>query len=180
VRTQFGWIVLLTALSGAAVSGTVDAQVLDRLKRKLNEAKSEVQDARNDVDAVTHVDERVEAAANSAIPTEAQLENRAAAAVEDTAAVQSVREAERDANAVATADERAIAAAQGEVGAAEREVESALDVEGRARGAVDRTEGAAAARELESEVDAALTADERAARELERRRAELERATRLE
>jgi len=177
VRTKNGWILLLGCM---VLSGAAHADVLNRLKRKLNDAKSEVQEVRNDVDAVAHADEHIESAANQAIPTQAQIENRAAAEVESTAAVQAVRETERDANAVATADERAVAAVQGEIGAVEREVENALDVEGRAQSALNRTEAVAAARELERDANTVLTADERAELALQRERAELERAATLE
>lgn len=177
MRAQQLWLPLLGC---TVLAGSADAQVLDRLKRKLDEAKSEVQGVRNDVDVVTDADEHIEAATDRAIPTQAQVENRAVAEVEGTAAVQVVREAERDANAVATADERAVAEAQGEIGAAERQVDRALDVEGQARGALDRTEAATAARELERDANAVSTADERAELELQRERAEIERALALE
>lgn len=160
--------------------GVEAAGVLDRLKRKLDETQSELQEARNDVEAVSRTDDRVEAVADGAIPGAGEVENRATVELERTETVQGVRELQNDTNAVATADDRAKTAVDGEMSAAQREVEATLDVESRARRELDATEAAAAAREAESAVNTVLTADERAESELERQRAEIERAAKFE
>jgi hypothetical protein len=177
-----GKLVALAAVVGCAslVSQTAEAGLLDRIKRKAEEVKTDARVVRNDVDSVTNVDERVESrvesAADQAIPSGTQLENRAAGRVESTEAVRAARGVEHDVNAAATADERAKATVGNEVRATERTVEAAVDIEGRARTELGRTDAAVAVREAERDVQSVLTADEQAERELQRERASLERA----
>jgi hypothetical protein len=149
--------------------------LLDRLKRKADGASREARDLRDDVEAATDVEARVESTVDRAIPSETQIEHRAAASIESTAAVQAVRQVESDADDVATADERAHAAVTGERNSLESEVDRATDVEGRARNEVGRTEAARTVRETQRDVHSVTTIDDRAEREVQRQRDSLER-----
>src|SRR5690606_6698888 len=180
----------LFALSNASPAQAQLGGLLDRVKRKADEAAAEVRDARRGVESATDVHGRAErevdgalADVERAVPTEEKLERRAEQAIETTEPVQGLRAAEREAHDVATADERAAAAARAEVRRTERDIERATDVEGRARTAAERTAPAVAAREAERDVRQAerdvrdvTEADDRARRGVEQEVGDLERA----
>jgi hypothetical protein len=176
MRIPFRLALLLGAplLLGQPASAQLGG-LLDRVKRKADDAAAEARELRRDVESTTDVEGRAEAEVGrtraeveDTAPTEQRIENRVTNEAEKTAAGVAVREAERDVNTIGTADERAEAAARGEVRRTETEIERATDVEGRARGEVERTDAAVTVREAERDVRSVTTADERAQAELER------------
>jgi hypothetical protein len=170
-----GASLILTSASLLGQSAAADG-LLDRLKRRAEAATREAKELRSDVEAATDVDARVEGTIDRAVPSEADVEQRAAARVQDTPAVEAVHEAASDAEYVTTADERARAAVSGEQHAVEHEIDRATDIEGRARAEISQTEAAHAVRETQRDVDSVTTIDEQAQNELRQQRASLERA----
>jgi hypothetical protein len=169
------WVGAVSILGCALPHQSAEAEgPLDRLKRKVESASREARDLRDPVDSATDVEARVEAAVDSSVPGETQIDHRAAAGVESTSAVQAVRAAESDVHHVVSADERARAAARSELNAVERDVERATDLEGRARNEVGRTDAARTVQEMQREVQAVTTADERAQRDVQGQRDGLE------
>jgi hypothetical protein len=110
----------LTVLLGAATLG-IDAAaadlggLLDRVRRKADEAAAETRELRRDVETATDIEGQAQAEVNQAqreaeqaVPTEQGIEGRARGEIESTEAANAVRRVERDVDRAVTADERAV------------------------------------------------------------------------
>lgn len=148
--------------------------LLDRAKRRAQEAAEparEVREIRREAEAAADVERRAEeelarerAELDRVMPNEQRVEALAVDEAERSAAGRALREAQGDAQQIETADERAEADMRARAARSEADARRAVDLETRARGAVERTEAAQSIGAAERDVRDA----ERDARQVER------------
>lgn len=169
-------ILVAAALLALQPQGTASAGLLDRIKRKAEEATESVRELNNEIESVEQADDRVETQAGAAV-TEVErdidagtdLEGRSRDAVSQSgvagdarAAARETSRVEADLDRAATTDERAQAEGERRLSQAERDTQTALDVEGRARTEIRGSEAAGAVARTERDIDNAAHIDERA------------------
>ena len=148
------------------------AGILDRIKKKAEEATEAVREVRDDVETVTSVDERAEAEARAVqrdVESATDVEGRAVSAVRDSEPVRGVRESQAEIARVGSADERAEAQFQHETAVVERDLRNATDVERRAETAARSTEAGRTVVQAQRQVERAEQTDERIQANTERR-----------
>jgi hypothetical protein len=169
-------LLVAAALLALQPQGTASAGLLDRIKRKAEEATESVRELNNEIESVEQADDRAEAQAAAAvneverdIDAGTDLEGRSRDAVSQSDVAADARAAARQANRVeadldraATTDERAQAQGEQRLGRVEREAQTALDLEGRTRSEIRSSEAAGAVTRTERDIDNAAHIDERA------------------
>lgn len=176
VRTTTVCALLATAVIAVTPFEQASAGLLDRIKRKAEEATEAVREVNDDIESLSETDERAEAQATSAVraadrelEARTDVEGRTRSAVQSSELAGSARAIEQDANQaqadadrIATTDERAIAELELRQQQTEREVQAAVDIEARSRNAVRGSEAARTINETEREIDNVAHSDDRA------------------